>query len=603
MKNQKDTKELLEYLRWVAERVSRSKFGSPDKIFELARLGKYPDYIVDLAESFGMMIVKVEAREFGLEKNLQEMKDLNQKLNDEIEQKIKFEEALIESETKYRSLIENTQDGIFILQNKKIAYHNSRFTEILGFDPATDLTNKTLSDFINQDSLKIIFKHVNRLLNNDSKYEHFILNILLENHDLVNLDCLSSRIQFNNKAATQHTIRDISQHLRLEKELQRAQKLESLGRLSGGIAHNFNNILSVINGYSEILLKERMLPQKCQPYLEEINNAGKQAVALVHQLLTFGKQQIGKLEYISLNKKIIELIQMVQYLIGENIEISTNLCPGEIIIKSFSGQIEQILLNLVLNARDAIKALPDSVKVRKITVSTVAQVPIEQFQRFNIEGDVSQYALFTVSDTGVGISDEKNHEIFEPFYTTKGGHEGIGIGLSSVYGMVSQNNGYIRFSSRSEEETIFYIYWPKADLSSLSALESQQTLATLQGGESILLVEDQESVRKVVNIVLESLGYKVTAVASGEDALALLREKGTEINLVLSDIILQKMSGKDLVNSIKSINPDMKIILMSGYSHDDLNLDQLLGKNVRFIYKPFTKEKIARHIKEILLSK
>jgi two-component system cell cycle sensor histidine kinase/response regulator CckA len=600
MDKQAEIRKLFDYLREVAERVSRSRHGCPEKIFELARTGKYPDYIVDMAESFGMMIVKVEAREFRLEKNLQQLQNLNQELQNEITQKNNFEKALIESEGKFRTIVKNMPDGLFIFQQQKIVFYNQRLPLILGYKPETDLTNKTVASLINPKNWKLIQEKSDLIHKGSSQFEQLILMIRQRYSSFIYLDTLLSPITFQKRPAMLCTIRDITERLRLEQELQRAQKLESLGRLSGGIAHDFNNILSVINGYTEILLGEKNLPEKYRKYIEEIDTSGKQATKLIHQLLTFSKRQVVNLEYIPLNQKISELVTMLRKLIGEDIGLNVKLHPDQLYIKANSGQIEQVILNLVLNARDAIRALDNPDAKRLITIETIFPPSFKNIHQIDDLSAGTRYVQLSISDTGVGISNEINYDIFDPFFTTKTDHESTGFGLATVYGIVKQNQGHIRFHSIPNKLTTFNIFWPVAQLDQVDKQIAATETESLKGNESILLVEDQASVRSVITIILKSLGYQITAVNSGEEALAVIKPDKSKYDLLLSDIILPKMNGITLTEEVKKILPTIKILLMSGYPREELLKEFPISDKIQIVYKPFTKEIIARNIKKIL---
>jgi len=598
--NQAEIRRLFEYLRQVAERVARSRHGCPEKIFELARTGKYPDYIVDLAESFGMMIVKVEAREFRLEKNLEQLQNLNQALQNEINQKNNFEKALIESEDKSRTIVKNLPDGLFIFQQQKIVFYNQRLLQILGYPLETDLLNKTVASLLNRNNWKLIREKSEQILKGSSQLEQLVLMIRQRYGSFIYVDILLSPINFQKQLAVLCMVRDITERLWLEQELQRAQKLESLGRLSGGIAHDFNNILSVINGYTEILLNDSTLPDKHRKYIREIDISGKQATKLVHQLLTFGKREVVSLEYIPLNQKISELVSMLQKLIGEDIRLDVKLHPDQLYIKANPGQIEQVILNLILNARDAIRALnkPDSKRI--ITIETIFPPTYKNIPRIANSGTGSQYVQLSVSDTGIGISNEISYDIFDPFFTTKTNREATGFGLATVYGIIKQNQGHIRFHSIPNKLTIFNIFWPAVHFDQVKEQLTAVDTESLKGNESILLVEDQARVCNVITIMLKSLGYQITAVNSGEEALTVISAGKNKYDLLLSDVILPKMNGITLAEKVQKMMPTVKILLMSGYPREELLQEFTINDNIQIVDKPFTKEIIARHIRKIL---
>ncbi len=593
-----ETQRLLEYLRQVAEQVSRSKYGHPQKIFELARTGLYPDYIVELAESFGMMIVKVEAREFRLEKNLRKLTKTNVLLQEEIKERNAIENTLRDNEAKYKAIFENSLDGICVIQGNKIKICNSQTNKIMGHRSRKQTLDRDIQDFIHPSDWPEIERLIDAVIAGKKTSDHVNCRFIKADQNPLYTELLIHRISYNEKAAVLCTIRDISEQLVLEQELRRSQKLESIGRLTGGIAHDFNNILAVINGYTELILNEYNQDLPYRSYVEEIDSAGKQATTLVRQLLAFSKKQVTKPEIIQINDKITELMHLLRHLIGEDIRVVLSLSLNNIYIKADAGQIEQVLTNLILNARDAINLKRDTGSERMIRIET-SLVPLDMTFTEVSMSDAGQFHLkISVIDSGTGIPIDIQEKIFDPFFTTKENQVSVGLGLSTIYGIVKQNQGNIKVSSEPGHLTRFDIYWPVHNPKTAEIATHPSHFTSLFGKETILLVEDQGNIRKVLSIMLGSLGYKVISANSAEEAIRITDNSETNIDLLFTDIVLPAMNGRKLAEQMRKQFPAIKILLTSGYY--DLLLDETRPEDIHYINKPFTKTVLAQKLREIL---
>lgn len=395
--------------------------------------------------------------------------------------------------------------------------------------------------------------------------------------------------------------RDVSEQLRLvgekvllQEQLQQAQKLESIGRLAGGVAHDFNNLLSVILGYGQILLQSIHTQDPLRKDVEQMIEAGERAATLVRQLLAFSRKQKLQPEVLDLHSVVQNLEKMLRRLIGEDIQLQ--LCLSKEIgrVMADPGQIEQVILNLAVNARDA---MPEG---GRLIIETANVTLDEDYTRNHLGVEPGRYVMLAVTDTGCGMDKETLTKIFEPFFTTKEKGKGTGLGLSTVYGIVKQSGGHIWVYSEPGEGTTIKIYLPQTEgepeTKPLGAKEE-----TARGrGEHILVVEDEESLRKLLAMILARLGYQVTLAADGGEALALAEEKGLKPDLVITDVVMPNMSGKELVRRLQRNQPDLKVLFMSGYTDNAIVRHGVLEPGTAFIQKPFTIDAIAQKVQAVL---
>ena len=387
---------------------------------------------------------------------------------------------------------------------------------------------------------------------------------------------------------------DVSERLKLEEQLRQSQKMEAIGQLAGGVAHDFNNLLTVIGGYSELLL--RRLPEE-SPFrtsIEEIKKAGERAGGLTRQLLAFSRKQILQPKILDINVVVSDLDKMLRRLIGEDISLMTFTEPGLGQVKADPGQIEQVLLNLAVNARDA---MPDG---GQLTIQTSNVCLSEDFAHHHLSAEAGNFIMLSVSDNGGGMDMDTKDRIFEPFFTTKGPGKGTGLGLSTVYGIVKQSGGHIWVYSEVGKGTAFKIYLPRVDEpGDVSFAHGDSTLVP-HGTETILLVEDEEQVRRISREILEMLGYQVLVAVNGEEALAIAQQHDGEIDLMITDVVMPKMGGRELVERLSPSRPIMKLLYMSGYTDDAIVRHGLIDEQLQFIGKPFTTDALARKVRNVL---
>jgi CheY-like chemotaxis protein len=379
----------------------------------------------------------------------------------------------------------------------------------------------------------------------------------------------------------------------MEERLRQSQKMEAIGTLAGGVAHDFNNLLMVINGYSSVLSEALSGNHVLRGHADQIFKAGERAASLTRQLLAFSRKQTIQAGKLSLNQVIGGIEKLLRRLIGEHITIATNLASDLGPVFADAGQMEQVILNLAINARDAMPA------GGKLT-----------FQTRNVEfGDAiaaannvkpGRYVEFLVSDTGVGMDLNVQTRLFEPFFTTKPVGKGTGLGLSTVYGILKQSNGYVTFTSQPGRGSTFRLYLPRTDSFQLAESLSIESTASLDGSETVLLVEDDPAVSAFISAVLNSHGYRVLAPKRPQDAEKTFEENQGRVHLLLTDVVMPEISGAELSKRLAARNPQMKLLFMSGYIGDDILRQGIQQQDVPFLQKPFTPLILARKVREVL---
>jgi two-component system, cell cycle sensor histidine kinase and response regulator CckA len=389
--------------------------------------------------------------------------------------------------------------------------------------------------------------------------------------------------------------RDVTERKHLEEQFRQSQKMEAVGRLSGGMAHDFNNLLGVIIGYGEVVQEGTPAESPLRQCVDEMLKAGHRAAALTRQLLAFSRQQVMDPHVLDLNVVVKDMEKMLKRLIGEDIQLKTDLDPSLASIKADQGQLEQVIMNLAVNARDA---MPKGGEV-KLTTSNfhMDEAFVRRYPYPVVAGD---YILLTVADTGIGMDATTRARVFEPFFTTKEKGKGTGLGLSMVYGVVKQSGGYIDVLSEPEAGATFNIYLPKAEHHPEAQRLKDEISDPLHGTETLLLVEDEVSLRKLSRHLLELCGYQVLEAESGADALARSAEHDGVIHLLLTDVVMPGMSGRTLADELVKQRSDICVLYMSGYTGQTVGEHGVLAEGSFFLPKPFTRETLARKVREAL---
>jgi signal transduction histidine kinase/CheY-like chemotaxis protein len=386
---------------------------------------------------------------------------------------------------------------------------------------------------------------------------------------------------------------DVTREQELEKQYRQAQKMEAIGQLTAGIAHDFNNLLMAINGFAELMKFRLPKESPFQDMASRIVASGESAANLIRQLLIFSRKQIVEPQVINLNETVTEIDKMLRRIIGENIDLQTDLAPGLWPTKLDSSQLEQIIVNLAINARDAMPtggllALETSnVQIKHQTSDLLGLEP----------GD---YVVLTVVDSGIGMDEETKSHIFEPFFTTKEHGKGTGLGLATVYGIVRQNYGDIKVYSKPGEGSTFEVYLPRAtEISATNPSEMPASTMSL-GSETVLLVEDSSAVRELVTLTLSAQGYNIVKASNGEEALSLFKNYDGRIDLLLTDIVMPHMGGKELADRIIELDPAIKVIFTSGYTDEAISHYGMLDPEITFLQKPFSPGALVAKVREVL---
>jgi PAS domain S-box-containing protein len=503
------------------------------------------------------------------------------------------ERALKESEEKYRLLVQNAKDAIFIIQDGVIKFSNIETEKLFGYS-AAELAAIPFSNHILPADREMAYGNISEGSTGGEFPKAQSLRIRNKSGQEIWVELKSVSIEWEGKPAALNFASDITEQKKLEAQFLQAQKMEAVGRLAGGVAHDFNNLLTVINSNSQLALMEL---RECDPLrekFESIQKAGEKAANLTRQLLAFSRHQVVEMKVIDLNITLQDLEKMLRRVIGEDIELTFLLDKNLGRLKVDPGQIEQAILNLIVNARDAMPS------VGKIIVETCNVDLGKEYTLKHMGINPGRYVMLSISDTGAGIKPEIRERIFEPFFTTKEKGKGTGLGLSTVYGVVKQSGGNVWVYSEPGQGTTFKIYLPRVD-EPLEEPGKKVTPGKLpRGHETILVVEDEEEVRKLAVGILGKYGYRVLQASHGGDAFLLCEQCKEPIHLLLSDVVMPGMSGPDFARRLKYFYPEIKVLFMSGYTDNALSKNGLLDEEVFFLQKPFSVEKLTGKVREVL---
>jgi two-component system cell cycle sensor histidine kinase/response regulator CckA len=504
------------------------------------------------------------------------------------------EQALRSSEERYRDLIENAHDIIYTHDlDGNYTSMNAAVEYITGYTPEEAL-GMNIRDIIMPDELPRVTDMIRRKLQGE-RVTNYELDIRAKDGRTITVE-VNTRIVYRdgNPVAIQGIARDITGRKNLEEQLIQAQKLESVGRLAGGIAHDFNNMLTAINGYSDLALRKVAPEDPIRGYLEEIKKAGERSALLTNQLLAFSRRQILHPQMITINDVINDTMNMLKRVIGEDIDLVTQLKPTVGSIKFDPGQLSQVLMNLAVNARDA---MPDG---GKLTIETSNIFIDPNYASTHVGLLPGAYVLLSVSDTGTGMSPEIQEQIFEPFFTTKAVGKGTGLGLATVYGIVRQSGGGIFVYSEEGHGTTFKIYIPRVADEQTDETQTEASPKLAIGSETILLVEDEDIVRSLSRQVLEACGYHVIEARDGIEALEILEKNDMAIDLLITDVIMPRMGGRELSERLRLAKPQLPILFASGYTDEAVVRHGVLDSNINFLQKPFTLDDVARKVRDLL---
>jgi PAS domain S-box-containing protein len=503
------------------------------------------------------------------------------------------EEKLQKSEAHFRSLIHGAPYGIYrVTLDGQLLHVNPALVTMLGYDSEEDLLRRntekdiyrdpqTRLDFLKKHGHKEDFRAVEaEWRRKDGK----IITVRMTGHPVLGRD--------NSLAFFEVFAEDITERRTLERQLIQAQKMEAIGRLAGGISHDFNNLLSVILGHSDILEEHLGSNVRLRKSVEATRSAAERAAALTMQLLAFSRKQVIEPKIIDLNSCVVEIQKMLHRVIGEDIELSIRLQHDLGHVKADPGQLDQVLMNLAVNSRDA---MPSGGKLAIETADTDLD---DTYVRQHLGARPGPFVMLAVSDTGIGMDPETLSHIFEPFFTTKEIGKGTGLGLSMVYGIIKQNNGYIMAYSEPGRGTTFKIYFPRSGESLPAPHKVEKEIPG--GTETILVVEDELALRELACVLLQEAGYTVLESSGVEDAIAIAKDSDRTVDLLLTDVVMPRLDGRELANQLVALRPNLKILFMSGYTDDVIVHRGVLKHGTVLVQKPFTKATLLRKVRETL---
>ena len=512
----------------------------------------------------------------------------------DISKRKQSEKALRESEERYRDLVENAHDIIYT-------------HDLDGNYTSINKAGETITGYTVEEALRLnvdqtvapeYLPKVREMLRRKVAGERvtaYEIEIVAKDGRRIILEVNTKMVYQDGVAVgVQGIARDVTERKQLEDQLRQSQKMEAIGQLAGGVAHDFNNLLTAINGYSSLALQRVDENHSLRGYLEEIKKAGERAANLTRQLLAFGRKQILQPLPMNLNDVVTDMNKMLRRLIGEDVALTAKLDPSLNRIQADPGQIEQVLVNLVVNARDA---MPQG---GNLMIETGGVELDQEYASKHVGVVPGKYVVLAVSDTGTGMSEETRERIFDPFFTTKEKGKGTGLGLSTVYGIVKQSGGNIWVYSEEGHGTTFKVYLPQLKNTSQQAEAPAAEAAIPNGSETILLLEDEDVVRGLARQILEHAGYNVVAASRGEEALRFCNEKSQQVDLLLTDVVMPETSGKEIADRLSQMRPGLRVLFMSGYTDEAIVHHGVLDSNVEFIQKPFTPAALAKKVREVL---
>ena len=504
------------------------------------------------------------------------------------------EQALRRSEARYRSLVQSSVYGIYrsSLEGRFLDV-NPALINMLGYGSAEEV--------LMLDPEKDVFAHVEehtRLIDEfrrTGRLDGIEVKWKRRDESLITVRISGRAVSSADEPADvlEAIAEDVTDRRVLEDQFRQAQKMEAVGRLAGGVAHDFNNLLMVISGYAEVMLAKLNLEDPLHEKARSIQQASDRATTLTRQLLAFSRKQLLELKVVDVNAIVSDMERLLQPLIGENVELTTRLAPDAGHTRADAGQLEQVLMNLVVNAKDA---MPNG---GKITVQTQNVTLDENHRRGQTFIRPGNYLMLSVNDNGTGMDKETQSRIFEPFFTTKEKGKGTGLGLSTVYGIVKQTGGYVIVQSEEGRGTTFHIYLPRVE-EPAEKHAVPVARAAAGGTETVLLVEDEESVRQLVRETLTTKGYSVVEAENGEAGLAAASKHKGKIDLVITDVVMPGMGGRELVHQLSLARPETKVLYLSGYTEDAIVSEGTIEKGTAFLQKPFTLQALSRKVREVL---
>lgn len=505
------------------------------------------------------------------------------------------ERALQESEERFRTILQHAPDGVIVQVDQRIAYLNAAALKLLGALEAHELLGTAMIDRCHPDFRDQV-RERNRLVNQERQSVPPMDQVYLRvDGSTVPVEVSAAPINYLNRPGSLMFVRDITRRKRLEGELAQAQRLDSIGRIAGGIAHDFNNMLNVIGGYTEMALARVRSEDPLRAQLLEVKQAADRAAELTGQLLAFSRRQTSVAKLIDLNQRLRAAEGMIRRLLGEAITLRLDLWEGSAVVRIDPAQLDQLIINLVSNCKDAFDG-PGAVHIETDIVSLG-----EPACPYAIDAPAGPYVLLSITDNGAGMDAESRDHLFEPFFAPRGPSAGSGLGMAVVYGVVKQHLGAVDVSSSPGHGTTIRIFLPRQEAASLPGLrETRTSPASTVGKEVVLVVEDEEQVRKLVAAALERAGYVVLQAGAPEHALDIARSTAGPIDLLVTDVIMPDMDGAELQRRILRIRPRIRTLFMSGYASNIIGERGILDDGVYFIQKPFSVVDLMRKVRELL---
>lgn len=515
-------------------------------------------------------------------------------VNRNITERKRAQEALHRSEADFRSVVEGAPYGICRASPEgRFLQVNAALKRMLGYEPNHELMEQELPSHIFQNRDE--YRRLADTLASREEIKDFETEWQKKDGTPITVRCSGRRIQSESTGTFFEVFaEDVTEKRVLERQLRMAQKMEAIGRLSGGIAHDFNNLLGVIIGYSGVLKKALVQQAGLQEHALEIEKAGQRAASLTKQLLAFSRQQVMSPSVLNLNALVSDMEKMLLRLIGEDIEVVLELDSDLGEVKADKSQIEQVIVNLAVNARDAMS------KGGKLKIRTNNEELDQLYVRTHPGSKPGRYVMLAVTDTGTGMDAATLAHIFEPFFTTKELGKGTGLGLATVYGIVKQSDGYIWVDSMPGKGASFQVYLPQHRGHAQAEELKSPASGRLSGSETILLVEDAEPLRRLAHSLLEANGFRVLSAATGEEALKAVARFSGDLDLLLTDVVMPGMNGRALAEQLKARIPGLKVLYMSGYTDSFIAGHGVLEPGTQLIHKPFSEEALLRHIRDVL---
>ncbi|MGH9369748.1 MAG: response regulator [Thermoanaerobaculia bacterium] len=552
----------------------------------------------NMGEELAIETVKAGATDYVLKDRLSRLVPSVQRAlseaRDRSERK-RAEQELRESERRYRSIVETTNEWIWESDLEgRLTYSNAAVQRLVGHRPE-ELVGQKGIEFLHPEDAKNVASVVERAIAEKSGWTGWVHRWRHKDGSYRSVESNAATVFGENgefqgfRGAT----RDITERLQIEAQLRQAQKMEAIGTLAGGVAHDFNNILTTILGYADLVREQLQTDHPLHEDVQEIQKAAERASALTRQLLAFSRKQMLTPVVLDLNTIVSDLERMLRRLIGEDIDLASVLDPQLGRVKADPTQIEQVILNLCVNARDA---MPQG---GKLTIETSNLDLDDSYVRRHGYAMSGPHVFLAISDNGTGMDEETRSHIFEPFFTTKGAGKGTGLGLSTVYGIVKQSRGHIEVYSEPGHGTTFKVYLPRVFEDRVPVTPTTEETPA-HGSETILLVEDEAPVRALTRRFLEALGYRVLETSGPEEAVRLAKTHPEPLHLMVTDAVMPGKSGPELARLMSSVRPEMKVLFISGYTNDAIVRQGLLKANEAFLQKPFRSDTLARKVRSIL---